>query len=221
VVGRQGDALRVRYFSPAKEVAFCGHATIALGVALGAGVHRFATQTGEVVVDVAGGVATLTSVAPHVVSAPDLTDVFDAFGLAAADLDPELPPRVAFAGAHHPIIGLADRRTLAAMAYDFDRVRERMLAEDWTTIALIHRRDATTFDARNAFAAGGVVEDPATGAAAAAFGAYLRELGLVDPPARVTIHQGDDMGRPSVLTVDIGSEPSSGIHVSGTAVAIT
>jgi predicted PhzF superfamily epimerase YddE/YHI9 len=40
-----------------------------------------------------------------------------------------------------------------------------------------------------------VVEDPATGAAAAAFGAYLRELGLVALPATISIHQGDDMGR--------------------------
>ena len=85
------------------------------------------------------------------------------------------------------------------MDYDFDRVRARMTAEDWITIALVHRRDATTFDARNAFAFGGVVEDPATGAAAAAFGAYLRALELVEPPVEITIHQGDDMGRPSLL----------------------
>ncbi len=30
----QGDAWRVRYFSPESEVPFCGHATIALGAAL-------------------------------------------------------------------------------------------------------------------------------------------------------------------------------------------
>ena len=109
------------------------------------------------------------------------------------------------------------------MAYDFDRVRARMEAEDWTTIALVHRRDATTFDARNAFAVGGVVEDPATGAAAAAFGAYLRALGLVDPPVEVTIHQGDDMGRPEPAHRrhrPRGGRVESGIRVSGTAVPI-
>ena len=106
------------------------------------------------------------------------------------------------------------------MAYDFDRVRERMVAEDWITIALVHRRDAATFDARNAFAFGGVVEDPATGAAAAALGAYLRALELVDPPTEIVIHQGDDMGRPSVLTVGIDADPASGIRVSGGAVPI-
>ena len=45
----------------------------------------------------------------------------------------------------------------------------------WTTVHLVHREDATPFHARHPFPVGGVVEDPATGAAAAAFGAYLRE----------------------------------------------
>jgi PhzF family phenazine biosynthesis protein len=76
-----------------------------------------------------------------------------------------------------------------------------------------------TFHARVPFPVGGVVEDPATGAAAAALGAYLRELELVQPPATVTIHQGDDMGRPSVLSVVI-DRGRGGIHVSGTAVPL-
>jgi PhzF family phenazine biosynthesis protein len=83
----------------------------------------------------------------------------------------------------------------------------------------VWREDATTFHARNPFPVGGVVEDPATGAAAAGFGAYLRELGAVTPPARLTIHQGDDMGRPSLLHVDVDPAPA-GIRVTGGAVPI-
>ena len=95
-----------------------------------------------------------------------------------------------------------------------------MAARDWTTVDLVWRESPTVVHARNPFPPGGVVEDPATGAAAAAFGGYLRELGLVDPPATVTIHQGADMGRPGVLTVDIPAEPGTGISVTGTAVAL-
>jgi PhzF family phenazine biosynthesis protein len=65
-----------------------------------------------------------------------------------------------------------------------------------------------------------VREDPATGAAAAAFGGYLRELGLVDLPATVTVHQGDDMGRPGLLTLDVPAEPGSGVAVTGAAVPL-
>jgi hypothetical protein len=42
-------------------------------------------------------------------------------------------------------------------------------------------------------------------AAAAAFGGYLRALALVDVPARVTILQGEDIGRPGRLLVDLAA----------------
>jgi predicted PhzF superfamily epimerase YddE/YHI9 len=63
------------------------------------------------------------------------------------------------------------------------------------------------------------VEDAATGAAAAAFGGYLRALGLVELPSRVAIRQGEDMGRPSDLLVDIPADDDR-IAVMGTAAPI-
>ena len=62
---------------------------------------------------------------------------------------------------------------------------------------------------------GGVVEDPATGAAAAAFGGYLRDLRLITVPGRLTIVQGVAMGSPSRLVVDIDESPH--VRVTGTA----
>jgi PhzF family phenazine biosynthesis protein len=139
---------------------------------------------------------------------------------SAADLEPALPPRVAFAGAWHPVLAATTRARLADLDYDFDRLAALMAARDWTTVALVHREHETLFHARNPFPPGGVREDPATGAAAAALGGYLRELGLVTPPATVTVHQGDDLGRPGVLTVRIPAEPDTGIAVSGSAVPL-
>jgi len=135
------------------------------------------------------------------------------------DLDPALPPRVGFAGARHLILAAATRERLADLDYDFEALKATMLEHDITTVDLVHRQDAHTFQARNPFPVGGVVEDPATGAAAAAFGAYLRELGLIAPPATVTVHQGVDMGRPSLLTVEIADDRPE-IRVSGRAVAM-
>ena len=59
-----------------------------------------------------------------------------------------------------------------------------MLANDLTTVDLVHREDEHTFHARNPFPVGGVVEDPATGAAAAAFGAYLETRASSRRPRR-------------------------------------
>jgi PhzF family phenazine biosynthesis protein len=221
---------RVRYFSPAKEVDFCGHATIASGVALAERgwpaslvLH---TNDGVVDLDVVGDAdgrfqATLTSVEPWVRELPDgLLDLLLALLAWRRDeLDPALQPGLAFAGVRHPIIAVEELSTLAQLDYDFEPMRALMLEYDLTTLQLIWRETATRFRARDPFAAGGVVEDPATGAAAAALGAYLRELGEISAPATFEIAQGVEMGRPSLLTVSI-VEGDSRIRVSGTAVPI-
>ena len=221
VVGSEGDSFDVRYFSPEAEVPFCGHATIATGVALGDGDHVFRTRSGEVPVRVRDGMATLTSVEPSVREPEpgDLAEALRALRWDAAELDPELPPRIAYAGAHHLILAAATRERLAALDYDFAALKELMLRLDLTTIDLVWREHETLFHARNPFPVGGVVEDPATGAAAAAFGAYLRALGAVTPPVRVGVVQGVDMGRPSRIEIDLAADRPN-VAVSGTAVAI-
>ena len=224
-----GDA--IRYFSPLAEVPFCGHATIATAVALaerdGPGELVLRTRSGPVPVttqrDETGRVtATLTSVPPRVdpVDDDDVGEVLAALRWAREDLDPALPPRVGYAGAHHLVLAASTRERLAELDYDFDRLGARMAARDWTTVQLVHRQDELRFHSRNPFPPGGVVEDPATGAAAAALGAYLRELGLVEPPATITILQGEDMGRPGRLLVDLRADRPE-VDVTGTAVAIS
>ncbi len=226
---RDDGAFEARYFSPQAEVPFCGHATIAGAVALaerrGPGTLVLHTRAGRVTVETRRQgpalTATLTSVAPRVdARLPDglLDAALAQLRWTREELDPALPARVAHAGAHHLILAAATRERLARLDYDFDGLKALMLAHGLTTLALVWRESATRYHARNPFPVGGVVEDPATGAAAAAFGAYLRELGLVAPPARITVLQGQDMGRPSHLTVDIG--PAGPIRVGGQAVRL-
>jgi PhzF family phenazine biosynthesis protein len=219
--GDDGD-YTVRYYSPLAEVAFCGHATIAAAVALGrAGELVFHTRGGPVPIKAGGGSATLTSVEPRVdpLADADLDELLAALRWSRDQLDPALPPRVAYAGVWHPVVAASTREQLAALRYDFDRLGALMAAREWTTIQLVWRESEHLFHARNPFPPGGKVEDPATGAAAAALGAYLRELGIVAPPASVTVLQGEDMGRPSRLEVTI-PPGRGGIDVTGTAVEI-
>jgi PhzF family phenazine biosynthesis protein len=103
--------------------------------------------------------------------------------------------------------------------YDYPALEKLMSQQDWTTLHLVWPQNPTTFHARDPFPPGGVVEDPATGAAAAAFGGYLRALDLVDLPARITILQGADMGRPSRLLVDV-TAAGDRVQVTGHASAI-
>ncbi|GAB2729597.1 PhzF family phenazine biosynthesis isomerase [Streptomyces bullii] len=226
--GEPGRVFTARYFSPKAEVPFCGHATVATAVALaeriGPGDLLFHTPAGAVPVSVAadgtGALrATLTSVEPHVTEAEDadVTEALAALDWQPAELDPALPPRIAYAGARHFVLAAADRARLAALDYDFERLLRLMQRLDLTTLQLVWRESETVFHVRDPFPVGGVVEDPATGAAAAAFGAYLRELGTVTPDARLTLHQGHDMGRPSTLAVELRPTDRR-VRVSGTAV---
>jgi PhzF family phenazine biosynthesis protein len=118
------------------------------------------------------------------------------------------------------VLAIRSRERLAALDYDYDRLGTLMGMRDWTTAQLVWREAADLFHSRNPFPPGGVVEDPATGAAAAAFGAYLREIGALQPPATVMILQGEDMGRPSRLRVDIQADRPE-IAVTGVAVPIS
>jgi PhzF family phenazine biosynthesis protein len=232
ITGRRSPRdLTVRYFSPKAEVPFCGHATVATAIALaerlGPGDFVFSTAAGTVPVTVtaddSGALrATLTSVEPHVAPAPRETviEALAALRWAATDLDPALPARIAYAGARHLVLAAATRARLADLAYDFDRLADLMRSADLTTLQLVWRESATVFHVRDPFPVGGVVEDPATGAAAAALGAYVRELGLVAAPATLTLHQGHDMGRPGLLTVSL-REDDPRVRVSGTGVVIS
>ncbi|MGW4544866.1 PhzF family phenazine biosynthesis isomerase [Streptomyces violaceorubidus] len=229
-VGRR--RFRVRYFSPLAEVAFCGHATVALAVALaerlGPGEVVLDTPAGEIPVSTAldggsGAVrATLTSVPTR--SRPALPAERDAalraLGWTTADLDPALPAHVAFGGNDHLVLAAASRARLADLDYDFDDLAEVMRRYGWTTVDLVWRESAERYHARNPFPVGGVVEDPATGAAAAAFGGYLRELGLVTGPAAIAIRQGEDMGRTSELLIEVSpTDPRT--RVTGQAVPVS
>ncbi|MFJ9191199.1 PhzF family phenazine biosynthesis protein [Streptomyces globisporus] len=227
---RTGEgAYTIRYFSPKAEVPFCGHATVATALALaergGPGALEFTTPAGAVPVSVVreGGalLATLTSVAPHVeeVAEADLTEALAALDWAVADLDPALPPRIAYAGARHLVLAAATRERLAELDYDFARLEALMRRLDLTTLQLVWREGPEVFHVRDPFPVGGVVEDPATGAAAAAFGAYARELGLAPEAAVLTLHQGADMGRPGTLTVELRAGDAR-IRVSGTGTRI-
>lgn len=218
----------VRYFSPAMEVPFCGHATIATGVALaaseGEGVFTLDTRAGRIPVTVReqqGRIeASLVSVDPRHEPASDhlVAEVTAALDWRTSELDNAIPPARAFAGAWHLVLAARTRDRLDSLAYDFDGLKAIMEREGLVTLQLVWRQDDAVFHSRNPFPVGGVVEDPATGAAAAALGGYLRDARLIKAPAALSIRQGEAMGRPSLLNVEIPER--GGIVVRGTAVPI-
>ena len=221
-----GDRWRVRYFAPAMEVPFCGHATIALGAALasahGDGVYPLDLNEGAITVEGRrsedGLTAAIQSPPTRSQAAPEdlVAAALDLFSWAPEHLDPRLLPALIEAGARHLLLALADRSRLAAMAYDIEAGARLMRSHGLVTISVVHAERLDYFHARNPFALGGVYEDPATGAAAAALGGYLRDCGWPHG-GRIEIEQGVDMGVPCRLHAQIGAKPGSSIRVSGAA----
>lgn len=222
----QDGQWRTRYFSPETEVPFCGHATIALGAALAMKTRDgiFSLKLNQTDITVSGKrqgsdyFASLQSPATKstFLEADILLETLRLFRLQETDLNPRFQPAIADAGATHIILVLKERERLAEMGYDLNEGREFMLRQGLVTIALMYAEDNNLFHARNAFASGGVLEDPATGAAAAAFAGYLRDVSWPHNGS-IRIIQGEDMGMKSEIIADIPDEKGSSIKISGAA----
>ena len=224
---KQNDGWRVRYFAPAMEVPFCGHATIASGAALGErlgeGTYKLYLNNSEITVSAeksADGKFTATLQSPKTWSkdapAEYANKILEAFKLTKDDLDSKFPVRFAFAGAKHLIFFVKDRETLANMSYPFEIVKSLMAKQELITISILWRESDKLFHSRNPFASGGVYEDPATGAAAAALAGYLRDINWQGKKS-FTILQGEDMGMPSRLLVQYSPKAGESVSVSGEA----
>jgi len=222
----EGEGWRVRYFSPASEVPFCGHATIALGAALARrqGDGRFALTLNAAAITVEGRrdgaqmQAALQSPPTRSSPAPDaLVDgALALFGYGRADLDVRMAPACIHAGADHLLLALTSRAALARMDYVLDAGRALMQAHGLVTIVLAWAEHDQLFHTRNAFASGGVLEDPATGAATAALAGYLRDIRWPHG-GRIDVVQGEDMGMRSLISAQFGSDTGGPVRVSGSA----
>jgi PhzF family phenazine biosynthesis protein len=220
------EGWRVRYFAPETEVPFCGHATIALGAALalehGDGVFALLLNHANITVE---GRREGTMIAAALQSPPTrsepaklrlITDALALFSYSEDDLDQRIPPAIADAGARHLVLALNSRQRLSAMNYDLAAGRTLMNEAGVVTIVLAYAEAPQLFHTRNPFASGGVYEDPATGAATAAFAGYLRDLNWPHGGA-INIVQGEDMGMRSCLRAEIPPTLGATIRVSGTA----
>lgn len=223
----QGAGWKTRYYSPETEVPFCGHATIALGAALakakGPGHYRLFLADGEIEVEAGEEddrrYSTLRSFPTRNEAVPDsiVEEALTLFGYSRDDLDTGLPPKRMNAGAEHLFIPLNSRERLCAMSYELEAGRDFMRRHGFVTVAFVWRETDELFHTRNAFASGGVLEDPATGAAAAALTGMLRDTGILSE-GEITILQGSDMGRPSRIQVRYSAEVGAPIFVSGESV---
>ncbi|WP_248897765.1 PhzF family phenazine biosynthesis protein [Haloplanus halobius] len=218
---------RIRYFTPTQEVDLCGHATIASlavldeeGVLDGEG--RLRTNAGVLDVEMADGVAWMEQDDPAVeVINLDYDRAGEALGIdpaALRDVGADLPAAVATTGLPFLMVPVNFLEHLGGAEPDMGALAT--LADDHGATGVY----AFTFDALDAastlharmFAPGaGVPEDPVTGTAAGACGAYLRTVEAFDDlPDEMRFEQGHFVDRPGLVRVRVGD----GVRVGGRAV---
>jgi len=227
ILSRNGSDIRVKYFSPEMEVDFCGHATIAAGVALGGqygvGDFVFETNNGPIKVFVSDspvGLEAEISTTKALVSGfepQELEQLLEILHLSSAMLAEGFEPKIANAGNAHPVIVLKSLDLLEQLDYEFEELKQLCRIRKWITIQIVAREAKGIWQSRNPFAFGGVYEDPATGSAAAALGVYFRELGEIKTGETFTIKQGIKMGQPCLISVRVGEKECS---FSGTAIPV-
>lgn len=217
---------RVRYFSPESEVPFCGHATIALGSVLAReyGENIYTLNLNDTQITVEGSQSgelfsaalQSPSTSSQALDNHTIKEVLKLFDYDIPQLDQRLSPARIHGGADHFFFALKSREDLATMNYGLSAGRELMRAHNIVTIMFVYRENDQLFHVRNAFASGGVLEDPATGAAAAAFSGYLRDIKW-NHGGEIHIIQGEDMGAISRITTQFNPIAGESIRVSGQA----
>lgn len=217
---------RLRIFTPRMELHFAGHPIIGAAVALGQGATRTLTlrvNTGAVSVEVDGNTATLTvPTAPEIgPSPPPRLAVADLIGLRESDLTGSLAP-VSF-GTPFLLVQVKDEAALNRAECDVELWRSVLRAYWAPHIYLYCEGPGADLTVRMFAPAMGIVEDPATGAGAAALAAHLAMIAPEsDIAASRVIHQGARVGRPSVIRVEY-AKAGGRVHrvrVGGQAVLI-
>jgi trans-2,3-dihydro-3-hydroxyanthranilate isomerase len=213
VTHAEGDRYAMRIFTPGQELPFAGHPTIGTAFVL-ASEGRITSPATQVVVageypvevDLAACRASMRQLPP------DFGVVFEdrdlaarAAGLAPGDLREDVPMQVVSTGLPHLVVPVRDHATLRTASRDERLVGEVCRATRGESMYLFaETADGATarmFDWEH-----GVGEDPATGSAGGPLGAYLARYGLAGMPGSVRIRQGEQVGRPSLIEVEVAPE---------------
>ena len=224
-----GDRYAMRIFTPGQELPFAGHPTLGTAFVL-VSEGRVSTPATQVIaageipveVDVEANTAWMTQLPAEF--GPSFTDrelIASAIGLATADLDPDRPVRTVSTGLPTTIVPVRDLDTLRRATRNERLVGEAVAASGGQDLYLF-APTAEGVTARMFDSEFGIGEDPATGSAAGPLGVYLAEYGDLDTTRRLSIRQGEQVGRPSELHVEARREDGAwrarvggGVHIVG------
>jgi PhzF family phenazine biosynthesis protein len=233
--------IELRFFSPRREVAFVGHATVAAhyvrAIADGVPRGKVRQKSGSFIVEVeVKGRAPALKVTMNQSPAtfgPIVGDdrrgpVLDALGISSDSLHPGCPMQVMTKASSRLLIGLRSPSMLESLQPQMDelvKLTTHVGADGFFVFALSSEGDPLTTEARMFCPAIGTPEDAVSGNSHGMLGVYLLNNGLLPVEkgkARFTGHQGRFVGRPGQLEVEVtaSGKRATNVRISGEAVIV-
>ena len=230
VSSSKSAAFKLEFFTPNRQIAHCGHATIATFSYLrqlkriGAGATSKETIDGNRDIFINGAMAFMEKLAPRYIDVEDcIDDVFHSLGIAENDLIENIRPVIVNTGNAFLIVPLKTEKLVSRVSPDFTEISG--VSEEYDLIGYYIFSEATRVSGRDAgtrmFAPRyGIEEESATGMAAGPLACFLHDkMGLYKE--QFLIEQGHLMNpaSPSLITVelDVNNQKISKLMAGGEA----
>jgi len=217
-----GGHVRMRIFTPEREVPFAGHPTLGTAFVLGGPL-----QLGEIRIETGRGIVPvrleregarivfgrMEQPLPGIEELDRAEELLAALGVEGS----QLPVRLYDNGIRHVFVALDSEEEVAALRPD----RARLLALGEIAVSCF-AGEGRRFKTRMFAPALGVDEDPATGSAAGPLALHLALAGRIAWGEEIEISQGAEVGRPSTLyaRAEGADGAAERIEVGGAAVVV-
>ena len=234
----------VKIFTPGGELQFAGHPTVGTAIVLASiGAVKLTGAETKIVLEEGVGPVPVTIRAkgrkpafaeltvarlPEFGAAPSANDLARALSLEPGDvLSGEYSPESASCGTPFMMVPLRNRAALARARVKpdiFEQVMKGFITSEVFLFCNEPELPGSHFRARMYAPLLGVPEDPATGSAAAGFGGYIATRDArTDGTLKWRVEQGFEMGRPSILDIEVDKKAGAvtGVRVGGNAVLVT
>jgi PhzF family phenazine biosynthesis protein len=213
VCQQSADQYSVSFYSSEREVAFCGHATVAISYDLFSsfetyrGTHRMTASMTKGDVEVRNCIEEQNAVfiaaprAEYSAVVPQLNPLADALGVPATAIQDSLPFAILNAGLQTLLVPMRQVQQLLALRPKLEVLKAYCAMQDVDILVVFSEE---TVEGKNRFRTRvfapsfGYLEDPATGSGNAALGYYALKHGLWNGAA-ISIEQNASAERPNIV----------------------